>query len=103
MTGIPKGNYESFQVVQYQEGQYYKPHHDSSNANKDRIAGHRVLTFLLYLNDVGEGGETKFPDLGIAVKPKKVSAELCLYACTSVYKHGLFVIHEHYIHLIYHI
>lgn len=71
LTGIPDGNFESFQIVQYQKGQFYKSHHDSSSANKDRIAGHRVLTFLLYLNEVGEGGETRFTNLDITVTPKK--------------------------------
>lgn len=73
VTGIPENNYESFQIVQYKQGQFYKPHHDSSNANKDRVSGHRILTFVLYLNDVWEGGETRFANLGISVIPQKVS------------------------------
>ena len=38
--------------------------------------GPRILTFFLYLSDVEEGGETAFPTLGLAVKPKKGSAVL---------------------------
>lgn len=38
--------------------------------------GPRILTFFLYLSDVEEGGETNFPSLGIAVKPKKGRALL---------------------------
>lgn len=41
-----------------------------------QAAGPRVLTFFLYLSDVEEGGETAFPLLGIAVKPKKGKALL---------------------------
>ncbi len=29
----------------------------------------RYLVFLWYLNDVGEGGETRFPKLGLSVAP----------------------------------
>jgi len=33
--------------------------------------GPRILTFFLYLSDVEEGGETAFPSLNIAVRPKR--------------------------------
>ena len=72
VTGIPENKYESFQILQYKEGQFYRRHHDSSNTNKNKPAGHRVLTFFLYLNDVEEGGETRFTNLDISVTPKKV-------------------------------
>ena len=71
MTGIPQNNYESFQILQYREGEYYKHHHDSSSGNENKVIGHRILTFFLYLNDVEEGGETHFTNLGISVTPKK--------------------------------
>ena len=70
ISGIPQGNYESFQILKYEVGEFYRRHHDSSGKNKN-ISGHRILTVFLYLNDVEEGGETAFTDLGIAVKPKK--------------------------------
>ncbi len=38
--------------------------------------GPRILTFFLYLSDVEEGGETAFPQLNIAVRPRKGSALL---------------------------
>lgn len=40
------------------------------------MAGHgqRILTFLLYLNDDFEGGETEFPLAGIRHKGKKGDA-----------------------------
>ena len=34
------------------------------------------MTLFLYLNDVEEGGETSFPELGISVKPKRGNALL---------------------------
>ena len=70
ITGIPQGNYESFQILKYEVGEYYHRHHDSSG-KKDGVFGHRILTVFLYLNDVEEGGETSFTDLGISVQPKK--------------------------------
>ena len=59
MTGIPQNNYESFQILQYDEGQFYRKHHDSSQQNAKKPAGHRILTFFLYLNDV-EGACTSY-------------------------------------------
>lgn len=75
MTGIPQNNYESFQILKYDEGQFYRTHHDSSGGKKTTSAGHRILTFFLYLNDEElEGGETRFTSLDISVKPKKKRA-----------------------------
>ena len=53
--------------------QFYRRHHDSSDHKNNAPTGHRILTFFLYLNDVEEGGETRFTTLGIDVKPKKVN------------------------------
>lgn len=82
VTGIPSNNYESFQILQYEEGQFYRTHHDSSG-KKDGAIGHRILTFFLYLNDVEDGGETRFPSLDISVKPKKVRRIIRIHMNTS--------------------
>lgn len=74
VTGIPKVNFESFQILQYQKDQFYRKHHDSSPGKDDTAAGHRILTFFLYLSDVEEGGATRFSKLGLDVKPKKGKA-----------------------------
>lgn len=73
ITGIPYVNYESFQLLKYGANQFYRSHHDSSSTD-DTPAGHRILTFFLYLTDVEEGGETYFNRLDLAVKPKKGKA-----------------------------
>ena len=73
VTGIPYVNYESFQLLNYEKNQFYRSHHDSSSTDTTP-AGHRVLTFFLYLSDVEEGGETYFNKLDLAVKPKKGKA-----------------------------
>jgi prolyl 4-hydroxylase len=46
------------QVLRYARGQYYKEHMDTLH---DEVAGPRIATILLYLNNVEEGGETAFP------------------------------------------
>lgn len=74
--GIPKANYEDLQLVRYEVGQFYQEHHDRSEADADTVAGHRILTFFMYLNDVEEGGGTKFPYLDYIAKPKRGSALL---------------------------
>jgi len=76
VTGVPSDNYESFQVLKYELNQYYNTHHDYGHEDVHLACGPRILTFFLYLSDVEEGGETNFPNLGIAVKPKKGRALL---------------------------
>jgi prolyl 4-hydroxylase len=77
VTRVPYDNYESFQILRYEPGQFYRVHHDNG-AIDDRTdpAGPRILTFFLYLSDVEEGGETDFPQVGVSVKPKKGRAVL---------------------------
>mmetsp|Transcript_444 Transcript_444/g.841 ORF Transcript_444/g.841 Transcript_444/m.841 type:complete len:345 (-) Transcript_444:119-1153(-) len=73
-TSVPVPNYESFQVLRYEIGQYYKPHHDTGGSQMRLACGPRILTFFLYLSDVEEGGETAFPKLDISVSPKRGKA-----------------------------
>jgi prolyl 4-hydroxylase len=70
ITNVPKTNYESFQILEYTNDQFYRSHHDSSGVDKS-VSGHRILTFFLYLTDVEEGGETMFNKLDLKVKPKR--------------------------------
>ncbi|TLY52447.1 MAG: 2OG-Fe(II) oxygenase [Gammaproteobacteria bacterium] len=46
-----------------QEG--FQPHFDAGDQHANRY-----MVFLWYLNDVAEGGETRFPDLGIEVQAR---------------------------------
>lgn len=71
VTGIDRSHYESFQILDYERGQFYRMHHDSSSDEDQTMAGHRILTFFLYLSDVEEGGETSFNKLNLKVKPKR--------------------------------
>lgn len=78
IVGINPENYEDLQVVHYDPGTFYKAHWDACDPNKDhrcsedyKKGGFRFATFLLYLNDDMEGGETDFPLIGKKIKPEK--------------------------------
>jgi len=68
---------EELQVVKYDQGQEYKPHHDFSDTG---VANQRFLTLLLYVDPPEEGGFTSFPKAantkGIRVRPSKGSGVL---------------------------
>ena len=80
VTGVPKENYESFQVLRYLPGQYYRSHHDMSGNDNNLACGPRVYTFFLYFSDVAAGGETEFNALKtpngqtLKIRPKAGSA-----------------------------
>jgi len=76
VTGTPPENSEDLQLLEYSVGQYYVQHHDYIGYQNERPCGVRILTLFLYLNDVEEGGGTRFPDLDITVMPKKGKALL---------------------------
>ena len=67
---------EHLQLLQYQTGQFYWGHDDFIPYQLDMPCGARIMTLFLYLNDVEEGGGTKFSELDITVQPKKGSALL---------------------------
>ncbi|KAJ9522493.1 hypothetical protein QJQ45_008335 [Haematococcus lacustris] len=60
-TQLPVSHQEDIQVLRYQAGQKYGAHYDSSYADKGPGPKWRMATFLIYLSDVEEGGETAFP------------------------------------------
>jgi len=70
VTGVPLANSEHVQVLQYDPGDFYKPHHDQ-NAHKHSPWGPRLFTFFLYLSGVDEGGGTRFTHLNLTVEPKR--------------------------------
>lgn len=63
LTGVPDNYQEWLQLVKYVPGQFYKMHHDNSEEIIDGLSGPRLLTVFMYLNDVEEGGATRFNDL----------------------------------------
>ncbi|XP_071930948.1 probable prolyl 4-hydroxylase 9 isoform X2 [Coffea arabica] len=61
-TRIPKSHGEAFNILRYEVGQRYVSHYDAFNpAEYGPQKSQRVASFLLYLSDVEEGGETMFP------------------------------------------
>ena len=71
-------DHTELQFLHYETGQYYRSHHDYLGGSEKLMAGPRVLSGLLYLNDVEEGGETSFPALDLAVSPR--AGRLLLWA-----------------------
>jgi hypothetical protein len=72
--GIPLRQFEAGTVLHYDEGEEITDHYDFVDPDLPNYAqeiaqrGQRVVTFLLYLNEDYEGGETAFPRLGIEHK-----------------------------------
>ena len=80
LVQMPIRNAEQYQLVYYKKGAQYKPHFDSfyyeaEDGKKNwEPGGQRMVTVIAYLNDVEEGGETGFPELGINIPPIKGDA-----------------------------
>ncbi|CAN8283972.1 unnamed protein product [Cochlearia groenlandica] len=89
-TKIPTDHYEAFNILRYRLGQKYDSHYDAFNpAEYGTQRSQRVVSFLLYLSSVEEGGETMFPFengrnmngsydyekcIGLKVKPRRGDA-----------------------------
>ncbi len=73
---------EGIQAQRYGVGQQFKPHWDYFQPDTHvyrRLAGlrgNRTWTFMVYLNDVEDGGATRFTKIDYAVKPKAGMAVL---------------------------
>jgi len=84
--GLPLSHAEPLQVIHYAPGQEYRPHFDAYDLSteKGRLycarGGQRLVTALAYLSAVEEGGETAFPRLGLAVRPRR-GRLLVFYNC----------------------
>jgi len=93
-VGVHLSHGESFNVLRYELGQHYFSHHDYFDSGYGQSPNsNRLLTVLLYLSDVEEGGETVLPlegengmerlslpkiyekcDIGLKVPPRKGQA-----------------------------
>jgi len=59
---LPPNRGENIEVLRYNPGEEYLPHHDYfEDTINTRDGGQRMATVLMYLSDVEEGGETVFP------------------------------------------
>ena len=76
IAGCEFSQTEALTVLMYIPGAEYRVHPDYFSADtvggKQQLAngGQRFKTFVCYLNEVGGGGQTEFPDLGIKVDPE---------------------------------
>ena len=81
----PVQNGEGLQVLHYQPGAEYKPHHDYFDPAQPGMTavlargGQRVGTVLMYLNTPEKGGGTVFPDVSLEVAPIKGNAVFFSY------------------------
>ena len=98
LAKMPINNAEQYQLVFYGPGNEYKPHFDAFDKNTEEgrnnwfPGGQRVLTVLAYLNDVEEGGETDFPDVGVSIKPSKGDAVIfhnCVEGTSDIHPKAL--------------
>jgi hypothetical protein len=80
LTGPPVEAMEATSILHYDVGEEFSRHYDFLQVKAPGHAklvakhGQRVLTFLLYLNDDFEGGETEFPELNWRFKGRKGDA-----------------------------
>ena len=77
LVSEPKNHGEFLGVLNYSQGQEYRPHSDWLPPGKElERSGQRVATTLIYLNDDYEGGETHFlePDVKFKGAPGDVLA-----------------------------
>lgn len=79
ITGVPASHGEGIQILNYIDGGEYRPHFDYFPDNEGGRAnmvqgGQRIITLIMYLNDVTTGGATIFPELNLSIFPKKGAA-----------------------------
>jgi len=98
LVQMPIRNAEQFQVVHYAPGTEYKAHFDAFDRLTDdgqknwEPGGQRLITALVYLNDVLKGGATYFPNLDISISPKKGDVLVfhnCLQDSTTIHPMSL--------------
>ncbi len=80
LPSITPESCEALTLIKYDAGDSLAPHYDANRAaDAEDIArgGQTLATLLVYLNDVDDGGCTRFNKLGITVAPKKGDA--CLF------------------------
>jgi prolyl 4-hydroxylase len=76
LMGIEQSWSETFQGQRYRPGEEFQGHYDWYDTTGDawademRRAGQRSWTAMVWLNDIGEGGETKFTRLGLGFPPQ---------------------------------
>ena len=81
-SNLPLPVFEPAQIMHYRPGEEFRPHHDfldpsqAGHASELARFGQRIATFLIYLNDDFEGGETIFPKTGFRYRGRRGDALL---------------------------
>jgi hypothetical protein len=71
---------ETVQLLHYRnKNNFYKPHFD------DGATTSRIFSALLYLNEVEEGGETRFVHFNVSINPKP--GRLVIFPANFIYLH----------------
>ena len=84
---------DSFNVQYYKKGQHFKKFHFESSGAVHRK---RILTWMMYLNDVSNGGNTVFPYYDYAIQP--IKGHILIWPAEFTHTHfGDVVIDEKYI------
>ena len=90
-TSLPIENQEAGTVIRYSPGGKYELHYDYFKSDvpdqKEELnyGGNRVYSFLVYLNEDFEGGETYFPHHNLKVQPEIGKAVLWQIRITAFY------------------
>lgn len=77
LSGIDPTHGEPLQGQRYEAGQEFKAHTDYFDPTGQdfqrfcALSGQRTWTFMIYLNDVPEGGATRFKVIGKTVQPER--------------------------------
>lgn len=80
-SGVPAINFEVGKLLPYEPGQTFARHSDFLQPDMQEYIdafGQRVATFLVYLNDDYDGGETEFTEVNFKFKARKGDALMFL-------------------------
>lgn len=96
LLGIPPWNFESMEFLLYREGQHYRSHMDDENWGEMPAlsAGLRVLTVLFVFAEATEGGETRFTEANLAVKPAAGTAIIWANVASNIWEVDPFSMHR---------
>jgi len=96
LLGIPPWNFESMEFLLYREGQHYQSHMDDADWGEMPAlsAGLRVLTVLFVFAEATEGGETRFTEANLAVKPAAGTAIIWANVASNIWEVDPFSMHR---------
>lgn len=78
-NSVPIGLNELFRFYRYQHGHQFKGHYGESYIRNEREASY--FTFMVYLNDNFQGGDTAFR--GLRIRPRQGMALIFLHYITK--------------------